>query len=804
MPIILPPIEYIISSGQTSNLLTEDIRHNELVLSGGRAEANQVSAGGHVYISSGGLTFYDTVFSGGVEIVSAGGSSYSTTVSAGGVLEGAGDVYGGFVYGLLSGVTVGSGSPLYGGPDFHTDIESGGSASAVTVIDGVLLKVSAGGVANSTTVLDGALDLVSSAQEAFARVSGAGAILAVGSACSAYADIIIGGEMSVDGEADFAYVASGGVINVGSGLASSTEIAGGGRLNNVHVVSDTQIDAGGVLSDGIANLSEGADFDTVVSSGGILYTDGVSTRADIQSGGVLACGQLSETVGGGTADFQGVIISAHFEAGALLAISEPVSTYVYPPSFETDFIQSSTFDSGSVVSMASVDFRSDYTDFGTLTGPVDLLPTNTFSGATLEIGQATVETYVTLVLAAGATVGSVTVSSGGEAALSETAIAGGATILAGGLLFGGDIEGAMNVYGAVSSAALGADGGALIAVQSGGVADAVDMIGAGDSMAVLSGGLAVSAEVGARDTLTVASGGVISGTDIFAGTTNDTRAYVYGSAINTNVGWVSGGGDLVVWGTAVGVQVGYHATFEDDGAASGVHVSSGGTFILDSRSPVANITVAAGGVVDIVSGSIVYTSGRQVLAGKLVGGGLVVEQGAGALVISARATTFTGQAVISGGVIELAAAGGLGSGSVDFADNTLRKTLKIDAADRPANGGAFGATVYDFDSSSATYIDLAGEAFATGATATLSGHTLTLHDGAYAAAFTLGGTAASRYAVFSDGAGGTEIRAMVGSTRTPLLAHAMAAFSTGHGVAAGTIGRRAPGDDPVSQWLKPH
>ena len=103
--------------------------------------------------------------------------------------------------------------------------------------------------------------------------------------------------------------------------------------------------------------------------------------------------------------------------------------------------------------------------------------------------------------------------------------------------------------------------------------------------------------------------------------------------------------------------------------------------------------------------------------------------------------------------------------------------MKIEAAAAPANGARFAATLLDFDSSSATYLNLASVAFVSGATATLGGHTLTLHDGAYTAAFTLGGTAASAYSVFSDGAHGTLIRAATGAGTMPLV-QMMAAFAS--------------------------
>jgi hypothetical protein len=216
-----------------------------------------------------------------------------------------------------------------------------------------------------------------------------------------------------------------------------------------------------------------------------------------------------------------------------------------------------------------------------------------------------------------------------------------------------------------------------------------------------------------------------------------------------------------------------------------------------------NIAVLHYGVI-VDGGLLTYSGANKItLQGSLSGAGKIIEAGGGGFDQAGNAAHFTGEVVISGGMVELAAASGLGGGTVDFADTAAKKVLRIDAAAQPAAGGAFATPLIDFDSSSATYIDLSSQAFVSGATATLSGHTLRLHDGAYAATFTLSGTAASKYAVFSDGAGGTLIRAAVGSTQTPLLAHAMAAFSAVHGAAVGTSAHSAATTSILTEMLAP-
>jgi autotransporter passenger strand-loop-strand repeat protein len=239
------------------------------------------------------------------------------------------------------------------------------------------------------------------------------------------------------------------------------------------------------------------------------------------------------------------------------------------------------------------------------------------------------------------------------------------------------------------------------------------------------------------------------------------------------------------------------------GAASATTVASGGTLTVAAGGRARQTTELAGGDL-VVGGAAVWSgTGTWDLFGSLSGGGRLVEDGPGTLVVSAAAASFSGEAIISGGKVELAAASGLGAGTVAFADNAARKTLEIADGDLPANNGAFATTLIDFDSSSATYVDLAGVAYAAGATATLAGDTLTLHDGAYGAAFTLGGAAASKYAVFSDGDGGTEIRAAVGSTRIPALVHAMAGFGAHHDMARTTSAHVADPSHAALQMLRP-
>ena len=141
----------------------------------------------------------------------------------------------------------------------------------------------------------------------------------------------------------------------------------------------------------------------------------------------------------------------------------------------------------------------------------------------------------------------------------------------------------------------------------------------------------------------------------------------------------------------------------------------------------------------------------------LLGSGTIAESGGGDLVLSGDGAKFAGGAVISGGTIELAVSKALGSGYVEFiAPSTGSAILQIDAADAPKAGGTFANVISNFNSAGED-IDLRGVAFVSGASATVVGSTLVLHDGGKTYTFDIAGTTAGAYPVLSDGHGGTLI-----------------------------------------------
>ena len=138
---------------------------------------------------------------------------------------------------------------------------------------------------------------------------------------------------------------------------------------------------------------------------------------------------------------------------------------------------------------------------------------------------------------------------------------------------------------------------------------------------------------------------------------------------------------------------------------------------------------------------------------------------------------FRGKAVISGGLIELASKAALGSGYVEFvASSTASAVLQIDRGDAPRAGGAFANTLSNFSDGDEA-VDLRSIAFASGATAVLTGSTLELSDGGKTYSFNVAGGTDSSYQAVSDGQGGTLIQAGTTAAAVVVFAQTAAAFA---------------------------
>jgi autotransporter passenger strand-loop-strand repeat protein len=784
------------------------------------AYSDVVSSGATLSAGAGAIIDYLTVSSGGAVTGSAtfvdaiyiyGSASGGTVGQAGGpvgfvnVLAGSGSgltIDRGFVE-IYSGATASSDIVSSGGSQF---VQSGGTDVGGTVLSGGLEILDAGGVAQSVTVSSGGMleyaTTVSSgvtifaSGTAFATSTYSGVTLLSGASLGAYEDVVLSsGVLSLGAGAVGVslYIESGGKL-VGAGTVVGTDDVYGlisgvgvggvvGSSGAVYVEEDATASGLSVRASGAVYVYSGLANGDVISAGGrqIVYNLGIAFDTTLSSGGVeiVSSGLYTESdtisAGGVVSVLSGgeIYNDSVLSGGRLyLASGAFVNNAVAFPSATLE-LQSMTVSSG-ITSTISQTYGN-----GTISGV-------TLAGASLIVDQTTVSSGGVLSLGAGVVISNVTVSTGGV------------------LLGPGEIVGATLVDNTiVSGIALGDShgGSGTLQVVSGAFAIAVAEAGAGDLIAVSGGGSAIgTVETGVGARLSIAAGGYASATTIRAGA----DAQIYGSAAATHIS--SGGVEFVESGAAAAGTVVLAGGLESilaGGTTSVATVSSGGTVSVAAGGKLRQATEIAGGVM-IVNGVATWAgTTTYTLKGSLSGSGNLYEDGPGTLVLSDAGAAFGGEALISGGTIELASASGLGTAKVDFENNTTKKTLKIDAADRPASGGTFANTLIDFDSSSATYVDLAGLAFVTGAKATLSGATLTLTDGTYSAKFTLSGTGASKYTVFSDGAGGTEIRAAIGSTQTPLLVHAMAAFDAVHGAAPGTSAHSAGATSHAAEMLTP-
>ena len=283
-------------------------------------------------------------------------------------------------------------------------------------------------------------------------------------------------------------------------------------------------------------------------------------------------------------------------------------------------------------------------------------------------------------------------------------------------------------------------------ISSGGI-DVFHRGGTENDVTVRGGGVLDLADAVVRDgaSLNVSA---IAGAQQFAGVTLDARAAFWsldavvgnsgaefvGSGGLADATTVTSGGELVVsrGGLVDGATVGIDASLDNAGTLSGAFVDRG---------------------------QIVYSGGAaSTLGGSLSGAGKLLDEQAAELTVSAGAASFTGTAELQQGVLDLATAEGLGKGRVDFLANGDTKTLRIEADDTPASGRLFASPLESFDAAD-DRLDLRSVAFVKGATATVSGSTLTVRDGTYTAAFTLTGSKAAAYVVGADGAGGILVHA---------------------------------------------
>jgi autotransporter-associated beta strand protein len=252
---------------------------------------------------------------------------------------------------------------------------------------------------------------------------------------------------------------------------------------------------------------------------------------------------------------------------------------------------------------------------------------------------------------------------------------------------------------------------------------------------------------------------------------------------------VASGGVLAVNGSITGTgseKIGAGATLQLNGAVAATQ-----SILFDGAKSSLTLTSTAsfdGRIGNFVSGDTLVDNGvlevgaiTETLAGTLAGSGTLLKASRGTLVLSGTESAFTGSVAISGGVVELASSGGLHA-AITFSGAKTVAELKVDAADQPVAGSTFADALVNFDNS-LDKLDLSGLAYVSGATATVSGSTLTLSDGGKTYKFTLGGTKPAAYQAISDGAGGTEIVCTAAAAQVASFTQAMASVG---GAASGS------------------
>ena len=612
-------------------------------------------------------------------------------------------------------------------------VASGVSSSGLTISGGDPLVVRSGGTVSSSTVLSGGSATLSA--------GAIGDVLTVSS----------GGFLRGAGDLEGASTVAGTVSGVTVAGEGALELKSGGIASGVIISGTFQIDPGatasGTVIDNEAQVYGSALGGTVASGGDEIVNAGASVSGGaVQSGGLLVMEQgataSDETVlSGGELTYLGSLNSSFTLQASPLASAE-VLEGVTVSAGGTIVLENAAVLSGATLTVAEgVDvFGLTISKGGAVAGAGVLFDnvndTGAISGVTLAGGDNE------LVVRAGGAANGVTILASSTAQINSGATATGLILS----------DGLGRVFGAASGTLV--DGGGSEIVYSGGV-------GSGDSVQSLSkelvssGGRAVSAAISAGGALDVMAAGVTTGTLVSSGGKELIKSGGVASATS-----VLSGGETYVYsgGEAIKAVIAGRSvdTVFSGGVANGLTVSSGGKLIDDGQ---------------------VRIAGAGTLAGVLSGSGAIVQTKAGDLLLSGTGAAFTGRAVISGGTIELATSGAIGAGSVVFvAPSTGSAVLQIDAADAPAAGGTFANVISNFSGANED-IDLRSIAYVAGATATVTGSTLTLTEGGQTYAFKLAGSIGASFPVISDGHGGTLIDPKGLSPQVAVFAQAAAAFA---------------------------
>ena len=639
------------------------------------------------------------VLSGGILGVAAGGTVTGATVSAGGALSGPGALQGiTFDYGAVGGVAV---QGVTGAPATLI-VESGGSASGMTVSSAGADFVYAGGTTTATTLLSGGTEYVSSGGATSAVTVSSGGVEIVSNGGS-----VAGGQVAAGGSATLlsGALVSGVTVSSGGAVTLSPTIGPGATVSVGAAVATTTVSLGGVtalsgaqinlanvtvLSGGVLNLGAGAAVTGgVVSAGGLISgvgvlagltydfgtiggvtigtLPGVANLIYVESGGLLSgaavSGATEIVLSGGVAVANTVIAggSQNVSAGAGASATIVGSAGVETVSSGGTASGATVLSAGQQIAQAGALVSGTQVSSGgvlTLSSGGSVLASTVSSGGTAVLLGAQISSGASLTAttseAATAQIGGVTVQAGGAVIFQGAMVASGATltVAAGAVVSGatiangGGLSGAGAVVGAIVDA--GAVSGVLVGGQAGAVTNLyVQSLGVANGLTVLSGAALTVSSGGA------ASGTLLSGIAYFAGV--DSGTIVAQGAVDR----ISGGGKSY----ASVVQNGGVEFVLSGGATSSATISSGGELIVYSRGTVSGGSVLSGGTVFLSSGAaanglVITSGGVESFAMNLKSGTTFVDPG-----VETISTTLSGVTLLSGAILKIVS-GVVSSGGV--------------------------------------------------------------------------------------------------------------------------------------------
>ncbi len=289
-----------VSSGGTANITKVNFCGEMHIFSGGIANNTTVNSKGLFYVSSGGTATDIRVSSGARLIFYVAKDTYITGTSGSSVFE--------IKDGIVSNYTVNGGScfissggvvtstTVIGTPDgpANLTIESGGTATDITVSSSTFFSVLSHGIANNTTVKSDSW-------------------------------------MDVEGTVNNTVISYGGELKVNvSGIANSTIISSGGSciVYSGGTANDTTVYYGGkVLASGTKGIIYGGRLNnTMISSGGCVIVDAIgrANNTTVRSGGSFLISSGGGIMGQTTIE-DGAVVSMFSGARITFDISELTS-----------------------------------------------------------------------------------------------------------------------------------------------------------------------------------------------------------------------------------------------------------------------------------------------------------------------------------------------------------------------------------------------------------------------------------------------------------------------------------------------